>query len=84
VASARFVRERSFNLRASLGLLLGGVPAVLLAALIVKSLSLTVVRWLVLVVVIYTAIGLLRAARRQTEAAPSTAPSGATPGAAMP
>jgi uncharacterized membrane protein YfcA len=84
VASARFVRERSFNLRASLGLLLGGVPAVLLAALIVKSLSLTVVRWLVLVVVIYTAIGLLRAARRQIEAAPSTAPSGATPGAAMP
>jgi hypothetical protein len=31
-ASARFVRERSFDLRASLGLLLGGIPAVLIAA----------------------------------------------------
>jgi uncharacterized membrane protein YfcA len=84
VASARFVRERSFNLRASLGLLLGGIPAVLLAALIVKSLPLTVVRWLVLVVVIYTAIGLLRAARRQQASASASAPSGATPGAAVP
>ena len=84
VASARFVRERSFNLRASLGLLFGGVPAVLLAALIVKSLPLTVVRWLVLVVVIYTAIGLLRASRRHAESAPSSAPSGATPDPAIP
>ena len=79
VASARFVRERSFNLRASLGLMVGGVPAVLLAALIVKSLPLTVVRWLVLVVVIYTAVGLIRASRRLAESEPSPAPSSATP-----
>lgn len=80
VASARFVRERSFNLRASLGLLIGGLPAVLLAALIVKSLDLTVVRWLVLAVVLYTAAGLLRAAARSKDAAssPSAAPSGAS------
>jgi uncharacterized membrane protein YfcA len=80
VASARFVRERSFDLRASLGLLLGGIPAVLLAALIVKSLPLTVVRWLVLVVVIYTATGLIRAAMRTKDAAgaASTAPGGAS------
>jgi uncharacterized membrane protein YfcA len=83
VASARFVRERAFDLRASLGLLLGGVPAVLIAALIVKTLPLTAVRWLVLVVVLYTAIGLIRAARREA-AAPATAPSAATPGAAVP
>jgi hypothetical protein len=85
-ASARFVRERSFNLRASLGLLLGGVPAVLLAAFIVKSLSLTVVRWLVLVVVIYTAIGLIRASRREASTAShaAPAPSGASAGAAVP
>ena len=67
VASARFIRERNFNLRAALGLLIGGIPAVLLAAFIIKSMSLTVVRWLVLVVVVYTAVGLLRAARRQRE-----------------
>jgi len=85
VASARFVRERSFDLRASIGLLLGGVPAVLIAAFIVKSLPLTVVRWLVLVVVIYTAVGLLLAARRgpAETPAPTAAPGGAA-GAATP
>ena len=84
VASARFVRERSFDLRASLGLLLGGVPAVLIAAFIVKALPLTIVRWLVLVVVLYTATGLLRAARREGAKGPAAAPSGVTPGAALP
>jgi len=64
VASARFVRERAFDVRAALGLLLGGIPAVLIAAFLVKSLPLTAVRWLVVVVVIYTAVTLLMAARR--------------------
>ena len=83
VASARFIRERGFDLRASLGLLLGGIPAVLLAALIVKSLDLTIVRWLVLAVVLYTAVGLLRAARRQKDDVPATSPAHAA-GAAVP
>ena len=64
VASARFIRARAFDPRAALGLLLGGVPAVLVAAFIVKSLPLTYVRWLVVVVVTYTAAMLLRTARR--------------------
>jgi uncharacterized membrane protein YfcA len=69
IASARFVRERGFDLRASLGLMIGGVPAVLIAAYIVKSLPLTAVRWLVLAVVLYTAVGLIRAARREKDSA---------------
>ena len=81
VASARFIREGSFDLRASLGLLVGGIPAVLLAAYIIKELPLTVVRWLVLVVVLYTATGLLRSARRERANASAPAPSGATPAA---
>jgi uncharacterized membrane protein YfcA len=64
VASARFVRLNRYDVRAALGLAIGSIPAVLLAAFIVKSLPLTAVRWLVIVVVVYTAIGLLRAARR--------------------
>jgi uncharacterized membrane protein YfcA len=68
VASARFGRARAFDRRAALGLLLGGVPAVLIAAFVVKSLPLTAVRWLVVVVVIYTAITLLLAARRERTA----------------
>jgi uncharacterized membrane protein YfcA len=64
VASARFVRLNRYDVRAALGLAIGSIPAVLLAAFIVKSLPLTAVRWLVIVVVVYTAVGLLRAARK--------------------
>jgi uncharacterized membrane protein YfcA len=63
-ASARFIQAGSYSPRVSLGLALGGLPGVLIAALIVKSLSLTAVRWLVVVVVIYTAFTMLRSARQ--------------------
>ena len=62
VGSLRFIRERSYSLRASLGLAIGGIPGVLLAAYIVKSLPLVTVRWLVIVVVLYTAITMLYSA----------------------
>lgn len=60
--STRFIVKERYNLRAALGLALGGIPAVLIAAYIVRSLDLFYVRWLVVVVVIYTAISLLRSA----------------------
>jgi uncharacterized membrane protein YfcA len=69
IASARFVRERAFDLRAAVGLLIGGIPAALIAGLIVKSLPLTVVTWIVVVVVLYTAVTLLRSAARERAAA---------------
>lgn len=69
IASARFVRARCFDVRAALGLLVGGIPAVLIAALIVKSLPLAAVRWLVVVVVLYTAANLLLAAYRERDRA---------------
>ncbi len=62
VASARFIRMESFSPRAALGLALGGLPGVLIAALIVKSLPLTAVRWLVVVAVLYAAVTMLRSA----------------------
>jgi uncharacterized membrane protein YfcA len=65
IASARFIREKKFDSRAVVGLLAGGIPAVLIAAFIVKSLPLTMMRWLVLVVVVYTAVTLLRSAIRE-------------------
>jgi uncharacterized membrane protein YfcA len=63
-ASVPFVRNKCYAPSAALGLTLAGVPAVLIAAYIVKSLPLTTVKWLVAVVVIYTAVMLLRAAMR--------------------
>lgn len=63
IAAARFVKKESYALRQSLGLTLAGVPAVLIAALIIKSLTLTTVRWLVVVVVLYTSVSMLRSYR---------------------
>jgi uncharacterized membrane protein YfcA len=65
VGSLRFLRKDSYSLRPALGLALGGVPAVLLAAYIVKSLPLGAVRWLVIVVVVYTALMMLRSVLEQ-------------------
>ena len=69
IASERFIKKRSYALRQSLGLTLAGVPAVLIAALIVKSMSLTTVRWLVIVVVLYTAISMLRSYKQSAATA---------------
>jgi uncharacterized membrane protein YfcA len=62
VGSIRFIREGSYNLKAALGLAIGGLPGVLLAAFIVKELPNDAVKWLVVVVVIYTAVMMLRSA----------------------
>lgn len=69
-ASARFIAQRAVDHRAALGLTLGGIPGVLIAAWLVKSLPLEAVRWLVIVAAAYTALTLLSAARR---AAPEAA-----------
>jgi uncharacterized membrane protein YfcA len=60
-ASAQFIRKQKYDLRAALGLTIGGVPGVLLAAYIFTSLPVQAVRWLVVVVVVYAAVTLLRA-----------------------
>ncbi len=65
MASVRFVRTGSYDPRAIIGMLLSGIPAVLIAAFIVKTMPLNVVMWLVLVVVTYTGVNMLLAARRE-------------------
>ncbi|HEX2344029.1 MAG TPA: sulfite exporter TauE/SafE family protein [Vicinamibacterales bacterium] len=62
VGSLRFIREQSYSLRAGLGLAIGGIPGVLIAAYIVRQMPLGAVRWLVIVVVVYTAITMLLSA----------------------
>ncbi len=62
VASEPFIRRGSYNFKSALGLTLGGIPGVLLAAFLVRSLPLRAVRWLVIVVVVYTALMMLRSA----------------------
>jgi uncharacterized membrane protein YfcA len=68
VGSLKFIKERSYSLRAALGLTVGGVFGSLVAGLIVKTLPLYWVRWLVIVVVIYTAITMLMSAAYESTA----------------
>jgi uncharacterized membrane protein YfcA len=73
-ASVRHVGIGQIDLRIVLGLAIGGIPAVLVAAFIVKSMPLEILRWLVFVVVLYAAAVMFRAAivgRREQNAIPA-------------
>jgi len=61
-ASVRHFKIGEVDLRIVLGLALGGIPAVIVAAFIVKEMPLEILRWLVLVVVLYAAAVMFRAA----------------------
>ena len=60
-ASIRFILEGAYNRKAAVGMALPGIVAVLIAAFIVKSLPLDTLRWVVIVVILYTAGVMLRA-----------------------
>jgi uncharacterized membrane protein YfcA len=64
VASLRFFQTGKFAWGPALGLAFAGVFGVLIAAYIVKSLPLLWLRWLVVVVIAYTAFAMLRSATR--------------------
>ena len=72
-ASIRFMRFNAYDLKAALGLTIGGIPGVLIAAFIVKSLPLEAVRWLVVLVVAYAAFTMLRSAYAERSAVPGEA-----------
>jgi uncharacterized membrane protein YfcA len=57
-----FVRRRRVVNQPALGLTVGGIPGVLVAALLVTSLPIGLLRWLVIAVVVYAAIAMVRSA----------------------
>jgi uncharacterized membrane protein YfcA len=61
-ASMRYIAIGEIDLRIAIGIALGGIPATLVAAFIVKSMSLETLRWLVVGVVLYAALVMLKAA----------------------
>jgi uncharacterized membrane protein YfcA len=68
-ASVRHIAIGEIDLRVALGIGLGGIPAVVVAAFIVKSMPVDFLRWLVILVVSYAAFMMLNAAvrgRRET------------------
>ena len=64
-SSVRFLKSDRIDLKLVLSLALGGIPAVLLAAYVVKSLPLETLRWVVTAVVLYTAVVMLRSATKR-------------------
>lgn len=63
-ASLRFIKEKAHDRKACFYLAVFGVPGVLLATYIVVSLPLIVLKWVVLVVIVYTSAAMLRSSRR--------------------
>lgn len=61
-ASAKFIKEGAYNRKAAVSMAIPGAIAVLIAAFVVKSLPLVALRWVVIVVVVYTATVMLRSA----------------------
>ena len=70
-AGIRYISIGEVNLKLATGMAIGGIPAVLIAAFIVKSMPVETLRWGVIVVVLYAAAVMLRSAivGRRDEAA---------------
>jgi len=72
-ACIRHIQMGKMDLKVVLGLGIGGVPGVLAAAFIVWKIPIDLLRWLIVVVVLYTAVVMFRAAMVGRGAGPLTA-----------
>lgn len=79
VASLRFIKFNAFSMFAALGLTLGGIPGVWIAAHMVYRLPIAAVRWLVVIVVLYAAVTMLRSAAQSTSRASKETTPGQAP-----
>jgi uncharacterized membrane protein YfcA len=73
VASYQCIRKVKLDWRVVVGLIVGAIPAVLIAAFIVKEMDLVTLRWLVVVVVTYAGLTLLYSASRKADLVPAEA-----------
>lgn len=65
-ASVKFVQKGAYNRRAAMGITIGGIFGVMVAAYLVKSLPLNILTWLVICVILYTAVTMLLSALKNT------------------
>ncbi len=68
VASAKFIKEGAYNRKAAIAISVLGSVGVLIAAYIVKSLPLEILKWLVMAVVLYTSLIMLKQGFSRNEA----------------
>lgn len=62
---ARFVKENAYDRKAAIALTVAGIAGVFIAAFIVKSLPLNVLKWVVCVVVLYTSVWMFISSRQK-------------------
>jgi len=74
VGSLRFIGEQAYSLRNAVGLAIGGVFGSYVAAKFFESLDIRMVRWLVIVVVLYTAVTMLMSASSEKASAATEPP----------
>lgn len=70
-AAVRFYRSGRFDRRAAIGLTIGGIPGVLLAAFVITELPMVVMKWVVVSVLLFTAATLWRSSREAVRLARS-------------
>jgi uncharacterized membrane protein YfcA len=64
-ASVKFIKKGAYNRKAAIGMAIPGAIAVLIAALVVKSLPIDTLRWIVIGVIIYTSFIMLKAGTKR-------------------
>lgn len=69
---SRFVKEKAYDYKVAIALTIAGFFGVLLAAYVVKSLPLNVLKWVVFIVVLYTSIGMFISASKRKSEIPAT------------
>lgn len=67
--SLKFIKEAAYDPKAAIGLTSLGIVGVLIAAYIVKSLPLTILKWVVVVVILYTSVMMFRSLKKKEAAA---------------
>jgi uncharacterized membrane protein YfcA len=67
VASVKFVKEKAIDRRASIGITIGGVVGVIIAAKFVSGLDIETLKWLVIIVIFYTSITMIKVASKNKE-----------------
>ncbi|HBJ2608614.1 sulfite exporter TauE/SafE family protein [Clostridium botulinum] len=68
-ASLKFVKEGAYDRKASLAITIFGLVGVFVAYYLVKSLPLDVLKWLIIVVILYTAVMMFNSASKVRKAA---------------
>lgn len=64
-ASVKFIKEGAYNRRVSLGITIGGVVGVVIAAYLVKTLPLDILTWIVIAVIYYASVTMIRDSKKE-------------------